>query len=75
MEKPGFGEIYYTKYKIVLSGERSADLTVTMAWNDQEVNAGSRFVYEGLGNVTGTLDGEVVNGSAWLEMQPIGKLN
>lgn len=74
-KSPDSGEIYYTKYKIVLSGERSADLTVTMAWNDQEVNAGSRFVYEGLGNVTGTLDGEVVNGSAWLEMQPIGKLN
>lgn len=72
---PDSGEVYYTQYKIVLSGERAADLTVTMAWNEQEVKAGTRFVYEGLGNVTGTLDGEVVSGSAWLEMQPIGKLN
>jgi len=73
-KSPNSGETYYTKYKITLSGERSADLTVTMAWNDQEVMAGTRYVYEGLGKVTGTLDGEVVNGSAWLEMQPIGTL-
>lgn len=66
---------YYTKYRILLSGERPADLTVTMAWEDQEVQVESRFVYEGLGNVTGTLDGEMVNGSAWLEMQPKGTLN
>jgi len=71
---PASGEIYYTQYKIKLTGEHSADLTITMAWNDQEVNAGRRYVYEGLGHVTGTLDGISVNGSAWLEMQPIGKL-
>lgn len=74
-KSPASGETYYTKYKIELSGDHTADLTVTMAWDDQEVNAGSRFVYEGLGKVTGTLDGEVIQGSAWLEMQPIGKLN
>lgn len=68
------GETYYTKYRIILSGEQPADLTVTMAWNEQEVNVDSRFVYEGLGNVTGTLNGEAVNGTAWLEMQPIGTL-
>ncbi len=72
---PVSGETYYTKYKINLSGDHTADLTVAMAWDDQEVNAGTRFVYEGLGHVTGTLDGETVNGTAWLEMQPIGKLN
>lgn len=72
---PESGETYYTKYKIVLSGERSANLTVAMAWDDQEVKVDNRFVYEGLGHVRGTLDGEVVDGSAWLEMQPIGKLN
>lgn len=71
---PASGETYYTKYRIILSGEQPADLTVTMAWNEQEVNVESRFVYEGLGNVTGTLNGEAVNGTAWLEMQLIGKL-
>ena len=69
------GETYYTKYKINLAGDHPADLTVTMAWDDQEVEVENRFVYEGLGHVTGTLDGEVVNGTAWLEMQPVGTLN
>ena len=29
------------------------------------------FVCEGLGHVAGNLNGEVVNGTAWLEMQPV----
>lgn len=73
-KSPISDETYFTKYKIKLTGEHSADLTVTMAWDDQEVEVDKRFVYEGLGQVTGTLDGEVVNGTTWLEMQPIGKL-
>lgn len=71
---PDSAEIYYTQYRITLTGERTADLTVTMAWNDQEVSAGTRYVYEGLGDVSGVLDGEQVRGTAWLEMQPIGTL-
>lgn len=72
---PESGEKYYTQYKINLGGAHTADLTVTMAWNAQEVKAGTRFVYEGLSDVTGMLDGQAVDGTAWLEMQPIGKLN
>lgn len=74
-KSPASGETYYTEYKIKLGGEQPADLTVKMAWNDQEVQVENRFVYEGLGHVTGTLNGEVVTGTAWLEMQPVGTLN
>lgn len=74
-KSPASGESYYTKYTIKLAGAHSADLRVDMAWPDQEVAVENRFVYEGLGKVTGTLDGEVVDGTAWLEMQPAGKLD
>lgn len=65
---------YYTKYTVKLGGERPAYLTVTMDWPEQEIKVIDRFVYEGLGNVSGVLDGKPVTGTAWLEMQPIGKL-
>ncbi len=65
---------YYTEFKIDLAGEYPTHLHVKMAWDEQEANVRGRFVYEGLGNVTGTLNGEPVEGTAWLEMQPIGKL-
>ena len=65
---------YYTEFKIDLAGEYPTHLHVKMAWDEQEANVLGRFVYEGLGNVTGTLNGEPVEGTAWLEMQPIGKL-
>ncbi len=71
---PASNASYYTKYKVILGGARPADLTITMDWNEQEVKAMGRFVYEGLSNVTGTLDGKPVSGTAWLEMQPVGKL-
>ena len=45
-----------------------------MDWPEQELGVLNRYVYEGLGNVSGTLDGKPVSGTAWLEMQPIGKL-
>lgn len=67
--------IYYTEFKIDLAGEYPTHLHVKMAWDEQEANVLGRFVYEGLGNVTGTLNGEPVEGTAWLEMQPIGKLS
>lgn len=71
---PASGASYYTKYTVKLGGARPANLTVTMDWPEQELGVMNRYVYEGLGNVSGTLDGKPVSGTAWLEMQPIGKL-
>lgn len=65
---------YYTKYNIILSGSHSANLIVTLSWNDQELNFSTKIFYEGLANVTGVLDGEQVQGLAWLEQQPAGHL-
>jgi len=65
---------YHTEFKIDLDGEYPTHLHVKMAWDEQEAKVEDRFVYEGLGNVTGTLNGEPVEGTAWLEMQPIGNL-
>jgi hypothetical protein len=73
-KSPASKESYYTKYTVKLGGERPADLTVTMDWPEQEINVMGRFVYEGLGNVSGMLNGKPVTGTAWLEMQPVGKL-
>ena len=73
-ESKASGASYYTKYKVTLGGARPADLTVTMEWPEQEISLMGRFVYEGLGRVSGTLDGKPVSGTAWLEMQPVGKL-
>lgn len=65
--------IYNTKYNITLGGTRKANLVVTMAWNEQEIQDGNTAKYEGLADVSGTIDGEAVNGSAWVELQPAGR--
>lgn len=65
---------YATEFNIDLAGEYPTHLHVKMAWDEQEAKVLGRFVYEGLGHVTGTLNGEPVDGTAWLEMQPIGNL-
>ncbi len=65
---------YYTQYKITLTGEHKADLTVTMSWDEQELKVNNTVKYEGYADVTGTLDGKTVNGSSWVELQPAGHL-
>ncbi|MBD3181099.1 hypothetical protein GF312_02335 [Candidatus Poribacteria bacterium] len=71
---PTSNETYYMKHNIILSGERQANLVVTLAWNEQELSVNNTVKYEGLANVTGTLGGEEVEGTAWVEMQPAGHL-
>jgi len=65
---------YNTQYNITLSGTRQANLVVTMAWNEQELQINNTVKYEGYANVSGTLDGENVQGAAWVELQPAGHL-
>lgn len=71
---PSSNLTYYTQYKITLGGEHKADLTVTMSWDEQELKVNNTVKYEGYADVTGTLDGKTVNGSAWVELQPAGHL-
>ena len=69
---------YNTKYIITLTGERTANLTVTLIWNAQELIVKNQTTghdtvkYEGLADVQGTLDGAAVRGPAWVELQPAG---
>lgn len=65
---------YHTRYNITLGGARQADLVVAMAWNAQEFKANDTVKYEGYATVSGTLDGENVEGSAWVEVQPADHL-
>lgn len=71
---PSSNLTYYTQYKITLGGEHKADLTVTMSWDEQELKVNNTVKYEGYAEVTGTLDGKTVSGSAWVELQPAGHL-
>ena len=67
---------YFTKYHVVLDGskKKSADFTLKAKFANQELNVQGRSVYEGLFSLSGTLAGKHVNGQAWAEVQPAGKL-
>ena len=77
---PTTGLSYAQEYRIRLSSEdRTADLTVRMVREDQEIyidlrkwDLGETIKYEGLATVTGTLDGNAVEGTAIIEVQPYG---
>jgi len=77
---PVTGQRYVQEHRISLdSEERSADLSVRMVREDQEimidltsVGGGTTIKYEGLATVTGTLDGRPVKGTAIVELQPYG---
>ena len=77
---PTTGLSYAQEYRIRLSSEdRTADLTVRMVREDQEIyidlrkwDLGETIKYEGLATVTGRLDGNAVEGTAIIEVQPYG---
>ena len=75
---PKTGEKYYMRYHVILKDQdpsRSADLTVTARFDNQEVVLGtSRTVYEGLFDFTGTINGNHVDGTGWGEIQPASSL-
>lgn len=72
---PATGQQYAMVHQIHLGSKGStADLTVTMARQNQEIVAGSTIKYEGLAMVEGTLDGKPVKGTAFVELQPVGHL-
>ena len=77
---PASGLRYAQEYRIGLDSEdRTADLTVRMVREDQEIfidltrwDLGTTIKYEGLATVTGTLDGSPIEGTAIVEVQPYG---
>ncbi|MDZ8171477.1 lipocalin family protein [Microbacterium xanthum] len=75
---PGSCYVYHLEYDVTLaaSGTRpAADLTFRAAADNQELGALKRFVYEGLFEYEGTLDGERVGGYAWGEIQGVPPKN
>lgn len=72
---PETGLEYAQQHRIRLNSEdRSADLTISMVRENQEIVIGEKIKYEGLGWVEGTLDGQPVTGTVFMELQPVGYL-
>jgi hypothetical protein len=70
---PASGNTHYLRHRIrVDSPKMSARLSVRMSVRDQEFpeQAGGLWDYEGIGDVTGTLDGQEVRGQAFVEAVP-----
>ncbi len=60
------GETYYTSVRVQIPGF-DADFTVTAPVADQEFPTTGAPVYEGIGSVDGTFQGDAVTGDGWLE--------
>lgn len=60
------GETYYTSVRVQIP-LFDADLTVTAPVADQEFPTQGAPVYEGIGSVDGTFQGEPVTGDGWME--------
>ncbi|MBL6943667.1 MAG: hypothetical protein ISR56_04800 [Bacteroidales bacterium] len=73
---PKSGLKYAMQHRIQLtSTDYSADLTINMVRDDQEIIIDStKIKYEGLGSVEGILSGQPVTGQAFVEIQPVGVL-
>ena len=62
-------KLYHMQYRIRLeSADRQADLTITMAINNQEIVTPAETTYAGLGTVKGTLEGHPVTGQVFMEV-------
>lgn len=76
-KSPASGQSYYTRFTVTLDGARPrerAKLVIAAKFQDQEIVADQRAVYEGLFSVSGTLCGKKVTGQAWTEVQPAADL-
>ena len=66
---------YPQQHRIQLASDTApVDLTITMVRENQEIVVGDTIKYEGLATVEGTLDGQAVTGTAFVELQPAGRL-
>ena len=72
-KSPTTKQKYYQEHRIRLgSNTYPADLTIKMVRNNQEIVYKNMIKYEGLATVEGTLGGKPVNGTAFVELQPVG---
>ena len=72
---PNTGLQYPQQHRIQLASDTTpVDLTITMVRENQEIVVGDTIKYEGLATVEGTLDGQAVTGTAFVELQPAGRL-
>lgn len=74
---PATGNTYYLKYRVDLdasSTTKKATFFMSAAVRDQEAVVSGRSVFEGLFDMTGTIDGRKVSGWAFGELQPTGSL-
>jgi len=74
---PTTGKKYAMEHHVRLtSPDWEADLTITMVLDNQEIviDKSGTIKYEGLGIVEGTLQGQPIEGKAFVELQPVGHL-
>jgi predicted secreted hydrolase len=72
---PLTGQQYVQRHRVRLASQTlPVDLTITMVRENQEIVVGDTIKYEGLAVVEGTLGGEDVEGTAFVELQPVGHL-
>jgi predicted secreted hydrolase len=61
------GIVYCLTQKVEIPGLKDTLLTFASSLTDQEFQTETDPIYEGVGRVTGTLNGEKVAGKAWIE--------
>lgn len=65
---PASGVSYYLSNTIQLGRDK---LVVTMIRQNQEIVVGTASKYEGMAMVQGTLFGKAIEGTGWVELQPV----
>ncbi|MGA2053193.1 MAG: hypothetical protein ABSH19_07770 [Opitutales bacterium] len=65
---PVSGVSYYLSNTIQLGRDK---LVVTMLRENQEIVVGTASKYEGMAMVQGTLNGQAIEGTGWVELQPV----
>lgn len=71
-KSPASGIEYDMKYRLRFGPSNQSTVTMTMVRPDQEIyTPDGRYIYEGLGTVTGIVDGKKVEGTAFTELESV----
>ena len=69
---PASGIKYDMQYRLKLGPHNQSTITMKMVRPDQEIHSpDDRWIYEGLGTITGTLNGKNVTGTAFTELESV----
>ncbi|MHB8897035.1 MAG: lipocalin family protein, partial [Candidatus Geothermincolia bacterium] len=69
---PASGNKYDMQYRLTFGPRDPSVLTMKMVRPDQEIHTpDGRYIYEGLGTITGTLNGHNVSGTAFTELESV----